>query len=701
MPTSNLSSDSPKKHKSDDRLGFEPHAIQLAKAIADYVRPVDDTDPRPGMVASIEGAWGTGKSTYLNFLKEELAPFAVNNELVIVDFDPWWLSEKDSLILSFFQLLVSTLPVGKQPDVAKAVAQLAGASKSIPDWAVDLLDNDEKPSTFGRVLRALRESGGALDTWLSRGVSPRKARDRVASTIAKAKIGLVVFVDDLDRLEGREALDVLRFVKSIGDLPGVFYVLAFAPTELGISLREAGIEDPNMFLEKIVQTSVQLPTPAHWRMRAIVIDAMSDILGIKPEVLAVDQRFETVVVELLSKPRDLARLSNNVAIVLNKVLGEVDPIDFACLQAIRLMDPDLFAAIRTNQGVLTDAFPRRNLIEDVIANLDTDKSAREQLRRDALHLSGPNERRRERMLKALFPKCVLWAETSEKKDETELLRRRSVALGQFFETYFRLEILPEVMSVADFKRLLSLRSKDELAAAIKAVAESEHGRALVSNVIEMLGAEEIEKSENVSLAFLSLDRSFYFPDRGADWSVRLEIAQLIARSYRATTNSEFRKAVITAAGNNGAILTCGALAFMLARANREMGSEPVDAYVRDLYANLMSKDDYALFKAQFSRVMMDTANQGEMLSVPNVPFLLTVWCIWDKLAASTWGRINVEPKKGLAQFLRAFAGYVIPSEVILAFFSTTEQFNQRLDALIAQSDDDTAAALARRARFQG
>jgi predicted KAP-like P-loop ATPase len=58
-----FSDDSPKKNPwSEDRLGYKPFAERIAKAVLNLHAP-------NGYVIGLHGAWGSGKSTALNFVQ--------------------------------------------------------------------------------------------------------------------------------------------------------------------------------------------------------------------------------------------------------------------------------------------------------------------------------------------------------------------------------------------------------------------------------------------------------------------------------------------------------------------------------------------------------------------------------------------------------------------------------------------------------
>ena len=81
---------------ADDRLGYGPFAKQLAHSILRGC-------PADGLVVALYGAWGTGKSTALNFILHYVEVDPDADEPIIVRFNPWWFAGHEDLVRRFFK----------------------------------------------------------------------------------------------------------------------------------------------------------------------------------------------------------------------------------------------------------------------------------------------------------------------------------------------------------------------------------------------------------------------------------------------------------------------------------------------------------------------------------------------------------------------------------------------------------------------
>ena len=88
---SEVAGDAPLTSSKDDEFGLTEMTKGLAATLASRT-------PVGGYTLGIEGPWGSGKSTFANFVVEELRQ---SNDQVIIRFEPWLIGEKSALIASF------------------------------------------------------------------------------------------------------------------------------------------------------------------------------------------------------------------------------------------------------------------------------------------------------------------------------------------------------------------------------------------------------------------------------------------------------------------------------------------------------------------------------------------------------------------------------------------------------------------------
>jgi len=94
-PGYSLWSDKPLEDPKDDKLERETFSQRLA----DSIRAMAPSD---GIVIAIYGAWGSGKSSVLNFVERYLSQGGEAQAPIVVRFNPWWFSGREDVVLQFF-----------------------------------------------------------------------------------------------------------------------------------------------------------------------------------------------------------------------------------------------------------------------------------------------------------------------------------------------------------------------------------------------------------------------------------------------------------------------------------------------------------------------------------------------------------------------------------------------------------------------
>src|SRR5271165_4868712 len=108
----------------EDKLGFREVAKRIATSLVD--RASED-----GLVIGVEGTWGSGKSSLLFLISDELGRLPKDRQPTVIDFRPWLIGNRDALITSLFgelsrQLDQVALNAGDATRISVAKAKEAG-----------------------------------------------------------------------------------------------------------------------------------------------------------------------------------------------------------------------------------------------------------------------------------------------------------------------------------------------------------------------------------------------------------------------------------------------------------------------------------------------------------------------------------------------------------------------------------------------
>lgn len=78
-------------------------------------------------------------------------------------------------------------------------------------------------------------------------------RNEIEEKMASLNLSFIVVLDDLDRLEPTQAVEVLRLIRSVADFSGFHYVLCYDPDVLGHAVEQGlHVGDGRHYLQKII-----------------------------------------------------------------------------------------------------------------------------------------------------------------------------------------------------------------------------------------------------------------------------------------------------------------------------------------------------------------------------------------------------------------------------------------------------------------
>ncbi|WP_095089650.1 KAP family P-loop NTPase fold protein [Mesorhizobium sophorae] len=271
----------------EDKLGFREVAKRIATSLVD--RASED-----GLVVGLEGAWGSGKSSLLFLVGDELSKLPLATRPTVIHFRPWLIGNRDALITSLFtelsnQLDQVALAAGDATRISITKAKKAG--KALRSFMSALSKAGEMVEVAGDVAgigavkyagKGLKAAGGMAGT----NAPPQLAdlKDQLVTSLRELGHRFVVTIDDVDRLEPGEIMEILRLVRSVVDLPNVIYVLCYDSEVLAHSIQAAAsVQNGRAFLEKIIQLTVMVPKPEAFQLRQWFAEALRQIGVAKDE----------------------------------------------------------------------------------------------------------------------------------------------------------------------------------------------------------------------------------------------------------------------------------------------------------------------------------------------------------------------------------------------------------------------------------
>lgn len=496
-PDVGIGAEAPIRKTSEDRLRRADFADRITAVLSEL-------NMREGRVFAIRGGWGFGKSSLKNLIAERLD--ARENAADWLDFNPWQWGDNDAIARALFGQIADRLG-GKHSKTAlkraKALrrygAILTGASSPLKNagsstTAVSTVLTNASviavASAVGFKLPAAAAVASALAA-LSIGIPMfgrilshfgrdlsseplNEVRKDLETRLRELDRPLVVFVDDIDRLEPEQIRMLLRQVKANANLPNIVFVLLFQPNIVERALDPVAADNGRAFLEKVVQASFDLPAVPVSTVHRIFAEELSEVAGAyATQANGLSQpRWGNALVDciqpMLCNLRDARRLISSISVHLPlhaaEAVFEVNIVDFLVLETLRVFEPDLHEAIFYEKELLLHGQRSSN-----VRQRDEELGAVARLRDIA------SERHREiaeDILKFLFP-SIDWAfgGTNHVGGGDAWLAAKRICTSRFFPRYFELQTSVGEISERRFVIFLAATASErELA---KVIAEIE------------------------------------------------------------------------------------------------------------------------------------------------------------------------------------------------------------------------------------
>lgn len=322
-----------------DRLRREPFAMQVTQALKAVSRDA-------GLVVAVEGSWGCGKTTLLNMVEALLRKDPAELRPVVVRFNPWLIGERDALLGEFLSSIGKSLELPDYAADGKRVAKELKAYSRAFDILKLLPGAEPWASIVKTVFNGVADTISAISDYKTPGIEARKRK--VEDALRAFPRRIVVLIDDVDRLFAREAFEMVRIVKAVGELPNIGYVLAWDEKYVSTALDKLQVPLAHSYLDKIVQVRMKVP-PLSFSQRVMLTNAGLDRLASQGHAFhfkGSDARqteiFHAGLAELMESPRDVVRLFDVMASIEPGLRGELQLADMLGLAALMTKAPRVY-----------------------------------------------------------------------------------------------------------------------------------------------------------------------------------------------------------------------------------------------------------------------------------------------------------------------------------------------------------------------
>lgn len=340
----NCYKDAPIDDEKDDLLGRRDYVGQLVSVLRSRC------PEKQALYIGIYGEWGEGKTSVMNLARNELKE---NKGVVFIDFKSWEHEKREDLPYLLF---------------VRIARRIAGDFDLWLSWLLFRYAVMLVPRRFISIAGPIEWLLDLTVRFLNVLSSDEELRNSISKRLDKLNVKIVVVLDDVDRLESDDIRDLLRVIRTTGDIERFVYCILSSREHLLESLNGKDKTPDNnneaeISLQKIINLELDLPSVPENRYASIFVDKLNIELRKESlkEVTLEDSFFE-IFKHYVTNCREVTRLVNELRarIAFFKAIAKGDclPVnldDLIALSIVHLYDFRFWKRLYLNQ----DLFFRR------------------------------------------------------------------------------------------------------------------------------------------------------------------------------------------------------------------------------------------------------------------------------------------------------------------------------------------------------
>ena len=336
----------------EDLFNFKHYAEKVQKLIQ-----LNSSNPEP-ITIGIYGKWGEGKTSFLNLIENKIDHFEKkegDKEYLKFHFNPWRYSSEDEMLFDFFDALSKKFYVKENTnlqEVGKWISKYSKYLKAVKISAtvgLPKIFNSKVSFDVNEIFQALGEDLGGDKLTLD------SLKGKVNETIKRVNFKVVVFIDDLDRLDKEEIYTILKLIKLNANFSNFIFIVNLDSAQVAKAIKHRygdNIDDGRSFLEKIINIPIHLPRIEEEDLKEFFREKLFQVktnLGInnterfEDEFKQIDMEFSS---SYFSSPREIIKVLNSFFIGAFAIAEEINLRDLFWIEFIKIKSGECYGLIK-------------------------------------------------------------------------------------------------------------------------------------------------------------------------------------------------------------------------------------------------------------------------------------------------------------------------------------------------------------------
>ena len=297
--------------------------ISDKKDILDYANDVKQLAEQLKIISSeysysvgITSSWGSGKSSYLNMLKNYLSS---NKDFIVIDFNPRHSYTPQDIQKDFFSVLQSKL---KKYDY-----RFTYIFKNYLK-ALSIIES--------KFLSSLFELHKIWDV--------KSEKEKLNDLIAQIDKRIVIIIEDFDRLLADEIIEVFKLIDANASFTNFIFITAYDKKHINKIIGETYSNEEAFFSDKFFTIEIPVPRCPYSKIYDYLIKTLIDKLHVEKEEI---EKYKIVLAGLrevlekyLTTLRDVKRFLNFFIRPYQQVKGEVEFRDYFLVRIIQYINEE-------------------------------------------------------------------------------------------------------------------------------------------------------------------------------------------------------------------------------------------------------------------------------------------------------------------------------------------------------------------------
>lgn len=494
-----FNTDKPIETNKKDCLKRTNFSKQLAKAILSYTK-------QDNFVISLCGKWGSGKTSIINMVVEEMNELTKNKEdkPIIIQFNPWNYTDSDQLISQFFSTLQNKLSNYKSNETLRNIGNLFQNYGSILDYTryIPVVGKYFKP-----VRGLFKGFGKSAENKYLKDNTIESQKDKIITALKEQNQKFIIIIDDIDRLTNSQIRSIFQLVNNIAGFPNMIYLLSFDREVVTRALEEVQNCDGNEYLEKIIQVPFNVPEARKQVINNILIDRVDGILEENNYAISEEDNsycadvVNNSVLPFIDSVRDINRILNSFEFKYGFMKNEIHPIDLLAITTLQICVPNVYSWIEQNKQNLLGNSYGNNFYKN-----DEMKKIKDVFLKQCESLFPKNPLLIVKVLKSLFPQFAKIVDEIYYASDlaNELRKKNRIASRDRFDRYFNLSLEDIQISNEVINGTIYRYTKGELDEYFKSLVEKDIVQDYLRELHSYLSNIPFERTKVLIESFMKL-----------------------------------------------------------------------------------------------------------------------------------------------------------------------------------------------------